>query len=38
MWQHFDYIKGHIQKDEHGIGTNRMPYGLSLKTKSLLKI
>ncbi|HPW66102.1 MAG TPA: C69 family dipeptidase [Salinivirgaceae bacterium] len=33
MWQHFDYVKGHIQKDEQGIGTNRMPLWIKPENK-----
>ncbi len=33
MWQHFDYVKGNVKKNEHGIGTNRMPLWIKPERK-----
>lgn len=33
MWQHFDYVKGNVQHNEHGIATNRMPLWIKPERK-----
>ncbi len=33
MWQYFDYVKGNIQKNAQGIGTNRMPLWIKPEKK-----